>query len=100
MYCAEKIGLELVNVNITDINDASGKIEAQGKKAAAESIEKARIAEAQERRKGATGVAEEDKIRDTQVAAHVAEKDIGMKEAERQMREKNAEIEAAVSSAS
>jgi len=73
---AAKIGLELVNVNITDINDASGKIEAQGKKAAAESIEKARIAEALERRKGASGVAEAEKLRDTEVAVHVAEKDI------------------------
>lgn len=90
----EKIGLELVNVNITDIIDASGKIEAQGKKAAAESIEKARIAEALERRKGASGVAEADKLRDTEVAQHVAEKDIGMKQAERNMREQSAEIEA------
>jgi len=89
-----KIGLELVNVNITDINDASGKIEAQGKKAAAESIEKARIAEALERRKGASGVAEAEKLRDTEVAVHVAEKDIGMKEAEREMRQRSADIEA------
>ena len=94
----EKIGLELVNVNITDINDASGKIEAQGKKAAAESIEKARIAEALERRKGATGVAEADKLRETEVAVHVAERDVGMKEAERDMRSKVAEIDASVGS--
>ena len=94
---AEKIGLELVNVNITDVNDASGKIEAQGKKAAAESIEKARVAEADERRKGATGVAEADKIKDTAVALHVAEKEVGMKEADKMARERNAEIEAAVS---
>ena len=50
----------MINVNITDINDASGKIEALGKKAAAESIEKARGAEAMERRNGASGVAEAD----------------------------------------
>ncbi len=92
----QKIGLELVNVNITDISDASGKIEAQGKKAAAESIEKARIAEALERRKGASGVAEADKMRETEVARHVAERDIGMKEAERDQRSKIAEIDASV----
>lgn len=89
-----KIGLELVNVNITDINDASGKIEAQGKKAAAESIEKARISEALERRKGASGVAEADKMRETEVAVHVAQRDIGMKEAELEQRAKIAEINA------
>ena len=94
----QKIGLELVNVNITDISDASGKIEAQGKKAAAESIEKARIAEALERRKGAAGVAEADKLRETEVAAHVAERDIGMKQAELNQRSRIAEIDATVGS--
>jgi flotillin len=90
----DKIGLQLINVNITDINDASGKIEAQGKKAAAESIEKARVAEAMERRNGASGVAEADKLRETEVAQHVAAKDIGIKESDQMQRERIAAIEA------
>lgn len=83
-------------MNITDINDASGKIEAQGKKAAAESIEKARVAEAMERRNGASGVAEADKLRETEVAQHVAAKDIGIKESDQMQRERIAAIEATV----
>ena len=94
--CTDKIGLQLINVNITDINDASGKIEAQGKKAAAESIEKARVAEAMERRNGASGVAEADKLRETEVAQHVAAKDIGIKESDQMQRERIAAIEATV----
>ena len=38
-----KIGLHLLNVNITDITDESGYIDAIGKRAAAEAINKARV---------------------------------------------------------
>ena len=43
-----KIGLQLLNVNITDITDESGYIDAIGKRAAAESINKARVDVAEE----------------------------------------------------
>ena len=46
-----KIGLILINVNITDITDESGYIEAIGRKAASEAIQKARG------RRGGTGKA-------------------------------------------
>ena len=50
-----KVGLQLLNVNITDINDESGYIEAIGKRAAAEAINKAKIEVADETRKGEVG---------------------------------------------
>ena len=56
-----KIGLDLLNVNITDITDESGYIEAIGKRAAAEAINKAKIDVAEETRKGATGEADAQK---------------------------------------
>ncbi len=53
-----KIGLLLLNVNITDITDESGYIDAIGKRAASEAINKARIEVAEEERKGGIGEAE------------------------------------------
>jgi flotillin len=54
----QKIGLKLINVNITDITDESNYIAALGKKAAAEATNQARIEVAQQDRDGATGEAE------------------------------------------
>lgn len=56
-----KVGLELVNVNITDITDESGYIDAIGKRAAAEAINQAKIDVAEEQRKGSSGEAEAKK---------------------------------------
>lgn len=56
-----KIGLEMINVNIRDITDESGYIEALGQKAAAEAINKAKIdadAEAERIRRVAAGEAD------------------------------------------
>ncbi len=53
-----KIGLQLLNVNITDIMDESGYIDAIGKRAAAEAINKAKVEVAEETRKGGIGEAE------------------------------------------
>jgi flotillin len=39
----KKIGLKLINVNVTDIKDESGYIEALGKEAAAKAINEAKI---------------------------------------------------------
>ena len=78
-----KIGLVLINVNIKDITDESGYIEAIGRKAASEAIQQAEIDVSQQVKKGATGVAEAD--RDKAIAVANAEKlrDMGTKEAER-----------------
>ena len=54
----KKIGLRLINVNVTDINDESGYIAALGKEAAAKAINDAKISVAQADRNGAIGAAE------------------------------------------
>ena len=53
----KKIGLKLINVNVTDISDESGYIVALGKEAAAKAINDARVSVAEENRKGAIGEA-------------------------------------------
>jgi len=53
-----KLGLVVLNVNITDITDESGYLEALGQKAAAEAIQQARIDVAEKERDGAIGAAE------------------------------------------
>lgn len=53
----KKIGLKLINVNITDIRDESGYIEALGKEAAAHAINEARVSVAQKNRDGSIGEA-------------------------------------------
>lgn len=52
-----KIGLQLINVNVTDITDESGYIDAIGQRAAAEAINKAKVDVAEETRKGGIGEA-------------------------------------------
>ena len=52
-----KIGLYLINVNITDITDESDYIESIGKKAAAEAINKAKVDVAEQVKTGVPGMA-------------------------------------------
>ncbi|MDR0943778.1 MAG: flotillin family protein [Ruminococcus sp.] len=54
----KKIGLRLINVNVTDINDESGYIEALGKEAAAKAINDAKKSVAEKDRDGEIGQAE------------------------------------------
>ena len=53
----KKIGLKLINVNVTDINDESGYIEALGKEAAAKAINDAKKSVAEKDRDGSIGQA-------------------------------------------
>lgn len=53
----KKIGLKLINVNVTDIKDESGYIEALGKEAAAKAINDAKKSVAEKDRDGAIGQA-------------------------------------------
>ncbi len=53
----KKIGLKLINVNVTDIMDESGYIEALGKEAAAKAINDARKSVAEKTRDGSIGEA-------------------------------------------
>lgn len=77
-----KIGLYLINVNITDITDVSGYIDALGKKAAAEAVNQAMIDVAQQEKLGAIGETQAQKERNIRVAENEAEGQKGMKHAE------------------
>ncbi len=89
-----KIGLEIINVNIKDITDESGYIDAIGKKAAAEAINKAKVEVAQQEKLGAVGEASANKEKEVQVAEQTAQTFIGKTNAEREQRIKTAELEA------
>lgn len=65
-----KIGLRLINVNVTDISDESGYIEALGKEAAAKAINEARISVAERNREGSIG--EANAVRDQRVSVAAA----------------------------
>jgi flotillin len=54
----QKIGLRLINVNITDISDESGYIDALGKEAASKAVNDAKISVAQKTRDGSIGEAQ------------------------------------------
>ena len=79
-----KIGLVLINVNITDITDESGYIEAIGRKAASTAIQQAEIDVAEQVKKGSVGVARANRERDIEVAVAEKNRDIGTKEAEKE----------------
>lgn len=111
-----KIGLKMINVNVTDIKDESGYIDALGKEAAAKAINEAKIRVAEQERTGDIGktmaekerdikVAENERDRDIEVAIAVKDRevqiaganrdeDIGKAEAEREKRIKVAEANA------
>jgi len=62
----KKIGLRLINVNVTDINDESGYIEALGKEAAAKAINDAKQSVAEKNRDGSIGATKA--IRDERIS--------------------------------
>ena len=96
-----KIGLLLLNVNITDITDESGYIDALGKRAASEAINKARIEVAEEERKGGIGEAEARKAQRIAVSQAEALAQAGEADADKQRRIsiKQAEAEAMIGEA-
>ncbi|MEM1259533.1 MAG: SPFH domain-containing protein, partial [Bacteroidota bacterium] len=96
----KKVGLKLINVNITDIVDESGYIEALGKEAAAHAINAARKSVAEKNRDGAIGEANALQDERSQVAAanakavegeNLAKIDIANSESLRRQREAEAE---------
>jgi flotillin len=80
----KKIGLVLINVNITDLKDESGYIEAIGKKAASTAIQQARGDVAEQEKLGEIRVAEAERDRTVQVANASKSREIGIREAERE----------------
>jgi flotillin len=89
-----KVGLELINVNLRDITDESGYIQAIGKRAAAEAINRAKVEVAQQEREGATGEAIAVRERNVNVAKETATSAEGQKEAEQRRRITVAAMEA------
>ena len=81
-----KIGLYLINVNITDITDESTYIESIGKKAAAEAINRAKVDVAEQQKSGAIGEAEAVREREIRVAENLAQAEKGKKKAEADQR--------------
>jgi flotillin len=61
----KKIGLRLINVNVTDIKDESGYIEALGREAAARAINEAKVRVAEQEKVGEIGKAEA--VRETRI---------------------------------
>ncbi|AWV97390.1 flotillin family protein [Arcticibacterium luteifluviistationis] len=72
----KKIGLKLINVNVTDIKDESGYIEALGKEAAAKAINEAIISVAEQEKIGATGKAVADREKDVEIAETNRDRDV------------------------
>ena len=94
----KKIGLRLINVNVTDINDESGYIEALAKEAAAKAINDAKKSVAEKDRDGEIGQANAQRDQRIQVAAANAlaikgenESKIEIAQSEALRREKEAE---------
>jgi flotillin len=77
-----KIGLYLINVNITDITDESDYIQSIGKKAAAEAINRARVDVADQEKLGAIGQAVANRDKEIKVAENTAEAEKGKKRAD------------------
>ena len=88
-----KIGLVLINVNITDITDESGYIEAIGQKAASQAIQKARGDVADNEKMGEIRVADAERERMVQVANAHKLREIGTREATREQAVRIAELD-------
>jgi flotillin len=88
-----KIGLVLINVNITDITDESGYIEAIGQKAASQAIQKARGDVADNEKMGEVRVADAERERVVQVANAHKLREIGTREATREQAVRIAELD-------
>ena len=73
-----KVGLRVINVNIKDITDESGYIEALGRKAASEAINKAKVDVAEQERLGDSGQAKANKEKEVAVAQARQEERIGV----------------------
>ena len=86
----KKIGLRLINVNVTDINDESGYIVALGKEAAAKAINDAKKSVAERDRDGSIGEANARRDQRIQVASADADAIKGENESLAQIAQSNA----------
>ncbi|MBS1987917.1 flotillin family protein [Candidatus Dependentiae bacterium] len=88
----KKIGLMLLNVNITDITDESGYIESIGRKSVATALNQAKIDVANQEKTGEIGRAEAEQERRTQVANYNAQAVEGENEAKAKIASVNAAL--------
>src|SRR5687767_3461480 len=88
-----KIGLQLINVNITDITDESGYIDAIGQKAASLAIQQARGDVADNEKMGETRVASAERDKSIQVSNARKEQSIGTREAQHEQAVRIATLE-------
>ena len=88
----EKVGLRLINVNIQDVTDESGYIDALGKEASAKAIADAKIKVAQAERDSEIGKAEADKEMTVSVAAAQANATQGKNTAQQQIAQSNSDL--------
>lgn len=95
----KKIGLRLINVNVTDIHDESGYIQALGKEAAAKAINDARISVAQKTRDGSIGEVDAQREMRIKVSETQALAVIGEAEAQQMQRAKLANANALAAAA-
>jgi flotillin len=79
----KKIGLKLINVNVTDIKDESGYIEALGKEAAAKAINEAKISVAEQEKLGEIGKTSADRTKEVSIAETFRDRDVRIAETER-----------------
>ena len=89
----KKIGLVLINVNITDLKDESGYIEAIGRKAAAEAVQKARGDVADQEKMGEVRVADANREKTVSVAEAHKLREIGLRERQREQAVRVAELD-------
>jgi flotillin len=89
----KKIGLVLINVNITDITDESGYIDAIGQKAASQAIQQARGDVAEEVKQGEIRVADAEREKTVMVASATKLREIGTREAQREQAVRIASLE-------
>jgi flotillin len=89
----KKIGLVLINVNITDITDESGYIEAIGRKAASQAVQQAKVDVAEQEKLGQIGMASAEREKQIQVANANKEREIGTREAMREQAVRVAQLE-------
>lgn len=86
----KKIGLRLINVNVTDINDESGYIVALGKEAAAKAINDAKKSVAEKERDGSIGEANAQMDQRIKVATANSTAIVGENEAKIQVAQSDA----------
>jgi len=89
----KKVGLVLINVNITDLKDDSGYIEAIGRKAASQAVQQARGDVAEQEKLGEVRVAEAEREKTVAVATASKFREIGLREAVREQAVRIADLE-------